>query len=99
MTEFKLIQRLSFEINQLRMLSCYLKGLAEHYESEYGYYQKKLENLENPLTIEPVVSMYRVCSDADFSADQLNAALGRLEEIRKQLAELSDDIMMDGIES
>ena len=41
MTEFELIQRLTFEIDQIKMLNHHLKGLIEHYESDCLYYKKK----------------------------------------------------------
>ena len=42
MTEFELIQRLNFEIDQLGILNLHLKELAKHYENECKYYEKKL---------------------------------------------------------
>lgn len=51
MTEFELIQRLNFEIDQLGILSRHLKELVKHYEDEREYYEKKLATLENPLLL------------------------------------------------
>ena len=98
MTEFELIQRLNFEIDQLQMLSRHLKELVKHYEDECEYYKKKLVTLENHLTIEPIVSMYKVHKDADFSSYHLNIALGRLEKTQKRLEELNEDIALNGVE-
>ena len=98
MTEFELIQRLNFEIDQLEMLSRYLKELVKHYEGEREYYEKKLAALEDPLTIEPIVSMYKVHKGADFSSYHLNIALGRLEKIQKRLEKLNEDVALDGVE-
>lgn len=98
MTGFELIQRLNFEIGQLEMLSCHLKELAKHYEDEREYYRKKLSALEDPLTIEPIVSMYKVHKDADFSACHLNITLGRLEKTQKRLEKLNRDIALNGVE-
>ena len=98
MTEFELIQRLNFEIDQLEMLSHYLKELAKRYEDEREYYGKKLAALEDPLTIEPIVSMYKVQKDADFSSYHLNIALGRLEKTQKRLEKLNEDIALNGVE-
>lgn len=98
MTEFELIQRLNFEIDQLGMLSRHLKELVKHYEDEREYYEKKLATLENPLTIEPIVSMYKVHKDADFSSYHLNIALGRLKKIQERLKKLDEDIALNGVE-
>lgn len=98
MTEFELIQRLNFEIDQLEMLSRHLKELVKHYEDEREYYEKKLAALEDPLTIEPIVSMYKVHKEADFSAYHLNIALGRLKKTQKQLEKLNEDIALSGVE-
>ena len=98
MTEFELIQRLNFEIDQLGMLSRHLKELVKHYEDEREYYKKKLATLENHLTIEPIVSMYKVHKDADFSSYHLNIALRRLEKTQKRLEELNEDIALNGVE-
>lgn len=97
MTEFELMQRLNFEIDQLEMLSRHLKELVEHYEDEREYYGKKLAALEDPLTIEPIVSMYKVHKDADFSSYHLSIALGRLEKTQKQLEKLNEDIALNGV--
>lgn len=98
MTEFELIQRLNFEIDQLEMLSRHLKELAKSYEDERGYYGKKLAALEDPLTIEPIMSMYKVHKDADFSSYHLNIALGRLKKIQERLEKLNEDIALNGVE-
>lgn len=98
MTEFELMQRLNFEIDQLEMLSHYLKELAKSYEDEREYYGKKLAALEDPLTIEPIVSMYKVHKDADFSSYHLNIALRRLEKTQKRLEKLNEDIALNGVE-
>lgn len=98
MTEFELMQRLNFEIDQLEMLSRHLKELVKHYEDEREYYGKKLAALEDPLTIEPIVSMYKIHKDADFSSYYLNIALGRLEKIQKRLEKLNGDIALNGVE-
>lgn len=98
MTEFELMQRLNFEIDQLEMLSRHLKELVKHYEDEREYYGKKLAALEDPLTIEPIVSMYKIHKDADFSSYHLNIALGRLEKIQKRLEKLNGDIALNGVE-
>ena len=68
MTEFELIQRLNFEIDQLGILSRHLKELVKHYEDECEYYEKKLATLENHLTIEPIMSMHNVHTAAAFSS-------------------------------
>lgn len=99
MTEFELIQRLNFEIDQLEMLSRHLKELAKSYEDERGYYGKKLAALEDPLTIEPIMSMYKVHKGADFSLYHLNITLGRLKKIQKRLEKLNGDIALNGVES
>ena len=98
MTEFELIQRLNFEIDQLGMLSRHLKEIVKHYEDERGYYEKKLATLENPLTIEPIVSMYKVHKDADFSSYHLNIALGRLKKTQERLEKLNEDVALNGVE-
>ena len=98
MTEFELIQRLNFEIDQLGMLSRHLKELVKHYEDEREYYGKKLAALEDPLAIEPIVSMYKVHKDADFSSYHLNIALGRLGKIQKRLEKLDEDVALNGVE-
>lgn len=98
MTEFELIQRLNFEIDQLEMLSRHLKELVKHYEDEREYYEKKLAALEDPLTIEPIVSMYKVHKDANFSSYHLDIALGRLEKTQKRLEKLNEDIALNGVE-
>lgn len=98
MTEFELIQRLNFEINQLEMLSRHLKELVKHYEDEREYYEKKLATLENPLTIEPIVSMCKVHKDADFSSYHLSIALGRLKKIQERLKKLNADVELNGVE-
>ena len=41
MTEFELIQRLNFEIDQLGILNLHLKELAKHCENKREYYGKK----------------------------------------------------------
>lgn len=97
MTEFELIQRLNFEIDQLKMLSRHLKEIVKHYEDERGYYEKKLAALENPLTIEPIVSMYKVHKDADFSSYHLNIALGRLKKTQERLEKLNEDVALNGV--
>lgn len=98
MTEFELIQRLNFEIDQLEMLSRHLKELVKRYEDEREYYEKKLAALEDSLTIEPIVSMYKVHKDADFSSYHLNIALGRLEKTQKRLEKLNEDIALNGVD-
>ena len=40
MTEFELIQRLNFEIDQLGILNLHIKELAKHCEDECKYYEK-----------------------------------------------------------
>lgn len=99
MTEFELIQRLNFEIDQLEMLSRHLKELVKHYEDEREYYEKKLATLEDPLAIEPIVSMHKVHKDADFSSYHLNIALGRLKKTQERLEKLNEDIALNGVES
>lgn len=98
MTEFELIQRLNFEIDQLEILSRHLKELVKHYEDEHEYYEKKLTALEDPLTIEPIVSMYKVHKDADFSAYHLNITLGRLKKTQERLKKLNEDVELNGVE-
>lgn len=99
MTEFELIQRLTFEIDQIEMLNRHLKGLIEHYESDCLSYKEKLAALENPLTIEPVVSMYKVHKEADFSAYHLNIVQKRLEKIQERLEKLDNDFIQDRVKS
>ena len=98
MTEFELIQRLNFEIDQLEMLSHYLKELAKCHKDEREYYGKKLAALEDPLTIEPIVSMCKVHKDADFSSYHLNIALGRLKKTQERLKKLNEDVVLNGVE-
>ena len=98
MTEFELIQRLNFEIDQLEMLNRHLKELVKRYEDECEYYGKKLSALEDPLTIEPIVSMCKVHKDADFSSYHLNIALGRLKKTQERLEKLNGDIALNGVE-
>lgn len=98
MTEFELIQRLNFEIDQLEMLSRHLKELVKHYEDEREYYGKKLAALEDHLTIEPIVSMYKVHKDANFSSYHLNIALGRLKKTQERLKKLNEDVELNGVE-
>lgn len=98
MTEFELIQQLNFEINQLGILNLHLKESAKYYKNEREYYEKKLAALENPLTIEPIVSMYKVYKDANFSSYHLNIALGRLRKTQKRLKKLNEDVELNGVE-
>lgn len=70
------------------MLSRHLKELVKRYEDEREYYGKKLAALEDPLTIEPIVSMYKVHKDADFSSCHLNIALRRLEKTPKAIRKI-----------
>ena len=99
MTEFELIQRLTFEIDQVKMLNHHLKGLIEHYESDCSYYKEKLIDLENSLAIEPVVSMYKVHKEADFSAYYLSIVQKRLEKIQERLEKLDNDFIQDRVKS
>ena len=98
MAEFELIQRLNFEIDQLEMLSRHLKELVKRYEDEREYYGKKIAALEDPLTIRPVVSMYKVHKDANFSSYHLNIELGRLKKTQERLKKLNEDIALNGVE-
>lgn len=98
MTEFELIQRLNFEIDQLGILNFHLKELAKHYKNECEYYGKKLAALENPLTIEPIVSMYKVHKDTAFSEHHLSFIHKQLEKTQKRLEKLNGDIALNGVE-
>ena len=98
MTEFELIQRLNFEIDQLGILNLHLKELAKHCENECKYYEKKLAALENLLTTEPIVSMYKVHKDTAFSEHHLNFINKQLEKTQKRLEKLNEDIALNGVE-
>lgn len=98
MTKFELIQRLNFEINQLGILNLHLKELAKRYEDEHEYYREKLAALENPLTIKPIVSMYKVLKDTALLEYHLSFIHKRLEKTQKRLEELNEDIALNEVE-
>ena len=59
---------------------------------------RKLAALENPLTIEPIVSMYKVHKDTAFSEHYLNFIHKQLEKTQKRLEKLNEDIALNGVE-
>lgn len=98
MTEFELIQRLNFEIDQLEILSFHLKELVKHYEDEREYYGEKDCSIRKPLTIEPIVNMYKVHRDTALLEYHLSFIHKQLEKTQKRLEKLNEDITLNGVE-
>ena len=59
---------------------------------------EKLAALENPLTIKPIVSMYKVHKDTALLEYHLSFIHKQLEKTQKRLEELNEDIALNGVE-
>ena len=60
--------------------------------------RKSLRHYKNPLTIEPIVSMYKVHKDTAFSGHHLNSTHKQLEKTQKRLEKLNGDIALNRVE-